>query len=399
MSDELHPTILILDDESHVRRVVSRTLEGKGYACAQAASGSEALKILAERPFELVISDIMMPGMSGLEVLEAARQLRPDIAFIMLTGVDSQKTAMRALDLGAYGYLIKPFEAGALLINVANALRRRDLEKLRDEYEHDLEETVRQRTATICQREAEVLALNAELENRVLRRTHELAMANKELESFSYSVSHDLRRPLRSIDGFSRMLLDDYAGCLDDQGRGYLQRVCNASQRMGQLIDDLLHLSKVSGAEMRLDRVDLGALSRSVAEELSSRSREREVEWAIEDKTMTVSGDSRLLRIALENLIGNALKYTRYQPAPRIEVGCLEQNETQTYFVRDNGAGFDMAYAHKLFGAFQRLHSDKDFEGAGIGLATVQRIIHRHGGRIWAEGKVGEGATFFFTIP
>jgi light-regulated signal transduction histidine kinase (bacteriophytochrome) len=246
--------------------------------------------------------------------------------------------------------------------------------------------------------EEEVRRLNAELERRVVERTAQLEASNRELEAFAYSVSHDLRSPLRSIDGFSQALLDDYADRLDDQGRTHLDRVRAATQRMGQLIDDLLKLSRVTRVEMRHEAVNLSDLGASVAADLRKRQPERDAEVVIQPG-LTARGDARLLRVALENLLDNAWKFTGKRPQARIEFGALTRNNELTYFVRDNGAGFDMAFADKLFGAFQRLHAAAEFQGTGIGLATVQRIIHRHGGKVWAEGAVGNGATFYFTLP
>jgi light-regulated signal transduction histidine kinase (bacteriophytochrome) len=237
--------------------------------------------------------------------------------------------------------------------------------------------------------------LNEELEDRVRRRTTQLEAANRELEAFSYSVSHDLKAPLRAIDGFSQILLEDYSEALDEEGRDYLMRVRDAGSRMALLIEDLRTLSKVTRADMRRERVDLSALAREVVAEIGHSQPEREVE--IEDG-LFAEGDARLLRVMLENLLGNAWKFTSREAEAKVGFGTSTYDGTPVYFVEDNGVGFDAAYADKLFGAFQRLHGESEFEGTGVGLSTVQRIIHRHGGRVWAEGTVGEGATFYFTL-
>lgn len=239
--------------------------------------------------------------------------------------------------------------------------------------------------------------LNAELELRVRERTSQLELANRELEAFSYSVSHDLRAPLRAIDGFSQALLEDYAEVLDADGKEYLTYVRESCQDMAQLIDDLLRLSRVSRSELHLETVDLSALAWSITKDLQHMEPDRVVEVSIEEG-LSVYGDVRLLRIALENVLGNAWKFTRHEPKGRIMVGAMQSDGRPVYFFRDNGAGFDSAYVEKLFGAFQRLHTTAEFEGTGIGLATVQRIVHRHGGRVWAEGEVGQGASIFFTL-
>jgi PAS domain S-box-containing protein len=234
-------------------------------------------------------------------------------------------------------------------------------------------------------------------EEKIRAHTAQLEAVNKELESFCYAVSHDLRAPLRAIDGFSQAVLEDYGKHLDARGADYLQRVRAASQRMGQLIDHLLKLSRLGRGELRREAVDLGALAQAVADELLQLEPQRQVTFVIA-QVGVVQGDGQLLRIVLDNLLGNAWKFTGKHLQARIELGVGARDGRVVYFVRDDGAGFDMAYSAKLFGAFQRLHSDRDFSGTGVGLATVQRIIHRHGGEIWAEGAVEQGATFYFTL-
>jgi light-regulated signal transduction histidine kinase (bacteriophytochrome) len=234
-------------------------------------------------------------------------------------------------------------------------------------------------------------------EEELRQRTAQLQAANKELEAFCYSVSHDLRAPLRGIDGFSKVVLRRYGEKLDAKGRLLLERVRAGSQRMAELIDDLLNLSRLTRNEIRPEEVDLARLAREVAAELSRSQPGRQVEFVTPPEIVAV-GDARLLRVVLENLLGNAWKFTGRHGRARIEVGIKKQEGKAVYFVRDDGAGFDPAYAHKLFGAFQRLHSAREFEGTGIGLATVQRIIRRHGGEAWAEGVVNHGATFYFTL-
>ena len=246
--------------------------------------------------------------------------------------------------------------------------------------------------------EEEVAKHRYHLEELVEQRTAELTAVNKELESFSYSVSHDLRAPLRGLVGFSQALLEDYDDKLDEQGKHCLSRIDAAGRRMGELIDDLLTLSRVTRSQMQRERVDLSAAAREVAAVLREGQPERKVEFVIADG-LTVAGDKPLLEAVLENLLGNAWKFTGGHPTATIEFGVTDVENERVYFVRDDGAGFDMAYADKLFGAFQRLHTEEEFPGTGIGLATVQRIVRRHGGRMWAEGEIEKGATFYFTLP
>jgi light-regulated signal transduction histidine kinase (bacteriophytochrome) len=245
--------------------------------------------------------------------------------------------------------------------------------------------------------EQQLSEMNATLEKRVEERTQQLHEAIKELEAFAYSVSHDLREPLRSIDGFGQILLREYAGkVIDEAGEGYIQKMSAAASRMGNLIRDLLNLSRISRAELKKQRVNMSELAHSAFADLQAHSPERQAELVIENR-LIVNADARLLRIAIDNLLDNAWKFTGKVPNPRIEFGSMHSNGKTLYYVRDNGAGFSMEHADNLFGPFQRLHRNTEFEGTGIGLAIVQRVIHKHGGTVRAEVKVGGGATFYFT--
>src|SRR5882724_10065560 len=307
--------------------------------------------------------------------------VRPVLAISQLAAEVTEKRnfALRAEKLtdDEIGLLAESFNA--MLAEIQRATR-------------ELEASNRQAAGEVAERrraEEEVLRLNAELETRVAQRTTELQSANAELEAFCYSVSHDLRAPLRSIDGFPK----DVSG----EAQRYLGRIRSSTQRMGQLIEDLLNLSKVSRGELARRDVDVGEIARQVFSDLQQREPGRKVEVSVWDG-MQANADPRLLRAALDNLIGNAWKFSAKAEHARVEVGLLRDGTQASFFVRDNGAGFDMRYANKLFGAFQRLHSANEYQGTGIGLATVQRIVHRHGGRIWADATPGKGAVFFFTL-
>jgi light-regulated signal transduction histidine kinase (bacteriophytochrome) len=277
---------------------------------------------------------------------------------ILLSARAGEEAAVEGLDIGADDYLAKPFSAQELLARVRTHL---ELASVRREW------------------------------------ANELQQANMELEAFSYSVSHDLRAPLRAIDGFSRALLDEYAAGMDEQAGHYLQRIRRGAQKMSQLINDLLDLSRVSRTLLRKEPISLTELARGVVAELQNSEPERQVAVQIADG-ISASGDGRLMTIVLSNLLGNAWKYTAKRQKAEIVFGQQDQGAETVFYVRDNGAGFDMAYAGKLFAPFRRLHNDSEFEGTGIGLATVQRIVARHRGRIWAEAMVDRGATFYFTL-
>ena len=258
-----------------------------------------------------------------------------------------------------------------------------------------LEDEIRERKLA----EEEVRKLNAGLERRVEERTVQLADAIKQLEAFSYSVSHDLKAPLRAINGFSKALLEDYGLSLEEQARDYLNSIARGAEKMGQLITDLLEFARLGRHKMSSSAIDMDELAKSVFEELSRSAPGRDIECRFQ-ALPPAHGDRAMIRQVLVNLLSNAIKFTKSTPAASIEVGCSgSEVDRNTYYVKDNGAGFDMRYSDKLFGVFQRLHSVKEFEGTGVGLAIVERIVLRHGGRVWAEGKVNEGATFHFTLP
>lgn len=262
-----------------------------------------------------------------------------------------------------------------------------------------LVDTFNEMLSRIQAQENDLQRSHDELERRVLERTAELQTANKELESFSYSVSHDLRTPLRTIDGFSAALLEDLGDKLDESGRDNLNRVRKATRRMGELIDDMLTLSRLARQEMARGPVDLTAMGRAILDDLRRGEPGRKVDVVVAED-LKVEADSRLLRAVMENLLGNAWKFTAKKDPGRVELGSfLQEDGAHVFFVKDNGAGFNMTYAHKLFGAFQRLHDAAEFPGTGVGLATVARVIQRHGGRVWGEGRPDEGATFYFTLP
>lgn len=293
-------------------------------------------------------------------------------------------------------------DSGVAMTGFVNRLRRKDgvyrwIEWNTTPYIGDVAYIVGRDVTERYEAQTEALKLNAELEKRVEQRTAQLMAANRELEAFSYSVSHDLRAPLRAIDGFSLALQEDFGAVLSAQGQYFLARIRAGTQRMGQLIDDMLKLSRLTRDEMRWETVDLTALANGIIRELREAEPERDVTVTVADGLVT-RGDTRLLNAVLVNLLANAWKFTSTQAHARIELGQTLSRGRQTFFVRDNGVGFDMTYSDRLFGAFQRLHTEAEFEGTGIGLATVQRIIHRHGGEVWAESKPGQGATFYFSV-
>jgi len=358
------PAILIVDDREENLLALDRLLAQTDAVVVKAQNGNDALKACLNHDFALAILDVNMPEMNGYELAELMRgeKSHSAIPIIFVTAAYRQdEQIFKGYSAGAVDYLIKPLRTEILLNKVKVFL-------------------------DIYRQKQEIIQLNKTL-----------AAHAEELESFNYSVSHDLRTPLRAIDGFSQALLEDCAGLLDAQGQDYLQRIRAATQKMTQLIDDLLKLSRLTRREMHITRIDLSALALEVAAELRKSQPDRRVTFHISPGLID-RGDPNLLKVVIENLLGNAWKFTGNKEEATIEFGASEADGKTAYFVRDNGAGFDMAYADKLFGIFQRLHLEKEFPGIGIGLSLVKRIVVRHGGKIWAEGELDRGATIWFTL-
>ena len=377
--------ILLVDDQPANLIALEAMLQGLGQNLIKADSGREALKRLLTDEFAVIILDVQMPEMDGFETAALIRERDKSrhTPILFLTAADSSQTqAVKGYAVGAVDYLVKPvlpeFVRSKVTVFVELAKKT---------------ELLRRQTQMLLESEQAALEL-AEARAELVR---DLEHKNRELESFSYAVSHDLRAPLRRIDSFSRAVLESQGDRLDETGRRYLERVREGSQHMSQLIDDVLHLAKVTRAELREQEVDLSAIATLALERLQESEPDRKVDIKVRPGVV-VTGDGQLLRIAIENLLENAWKFTGKQPNARIEFGVTQVQNEPTFFVRDNGAGFDMTYVGRLFGPFQRLHPQAEFAGSGIGLATVQRIIHRHGGRVWAEGLEGQGATFQFTL-
>lgn len=361
--------LLIVDDERAQMTALCDTLEDAGYQTTGLTSAHDALELLRRQSFDLLLTDLVMPEMSGIALLRQAQGIDPNLLGIVMTGNAAIDTAIEAMQAGALDYVLKPFKLSVILPVLTRAMNVR---KLRIEI--------------------------AQLQQRLRRYVAELEAANKELESFSYSVSHDLRAPLRAISSYSTILVQDYAAQIPPGAHALLGKVIDNAHRMGSLIEHLLHFSHLSRQTLTRHKVSVVKLVGETAEELRKEAGARDIELRIGELPDAI-GDSVLLRQVFVNLLSNAFKFTRQQPRALIEVGCEVRDGEPTYFIRDNGAGFDMRYMERLFGVFQRLHSNAEFEGTGIGLSLVQRIIQRHGGRIWAEAEVGKGATFHFVLP
>lgn len=409
--------ILLVDDRPENLLALEAVLEDLGQNLVRVSSGADALRALLDQEFAVILMDVMMPEMDGYEAASLIRQRETTqhtpIVFVTAINHDEAHIA-KGYEQGAVDYIFKPIDPHILRAKVKVFIElyrsRRTMQQFNDELEQcvldrtkDLKVANRRLTQEIEVRkraEGEVRTLNEELEARVQARTAELEDANRELEAFSYSVSHDLRSPLRKIESFSTFLLEDYHDELDEQAQDYLDRIGAASQHMSQLIEDLLKLSRVSNNTLEVEKVvSLSEIATAVVEDLRHAYPKREVSVEIKEGVQ-VPGDPRLLWILMQNLLSNAWKFTGQEADPRVKFGVWVNEAGQpVYFVSDNGVGFDMKHAEKMFTPFQRLHSADEFPGTGIGLAIVQRVIRRHGGRIWPESEQGRGATFCFSLP
>ena len=382
--------ILAVDDSITFLNEISSELRQEGYDVVQAHSGKEALELLEVQPVDCILLDVRMPELSGNETCQMIRN-RPNlrnIPLLMLTAIEGPEAVIEGINSGADDYISKSSDFTVLNARVRAQLRRKQFE---DEYRGIREELLQSELKAAHARAAQEIA-----EARAAM-VDELEKANRELEAFTYSVSHDLRAPLRTVRGFTQALLDDFDGKLPQGAQDHVNRVQRAALRMSKLIDALLELSRTSRADLNRQPFDFSKMARSVANELAESDPGRNVECSVQEG-LTADGDSALVRVVLNNLLGNAWKFTAKTATAKVEVGALNTDRSPIYFVRDNGVGFDSTKAKRLFEPFERLHPASDFAGAGIGLATVRRIVDRHRGKIWAESKVGEGATFFFTL-
>jgi two-component system sensor histidine kinase/response regulator len=454
--------ILIAEDSATQAEKLSHYLSTRGHGVTVARNGKEALAAALESKPAMIITDVVMPEMDGYSLcrqIKASPTLR-DVPVVLLTSLSRPQDIVKGLECGADSFIRKPYEERYLLSRVDYILTNRELRRterlqvgvqlqfggqahfitaekqqildlLISTYEGSiqineelklkqrelqqangaLEARVAERTVELARAnqqlkteleerkraEEEVERLNEDLERRVVERTAQLAAANEELGAFSYSISHDLQAPLRHISGFTHTLMEDYSSQLEPEAKRQLTRIQEGAGKMARMINDILNLSRLDRHEMVLSMTSLDSVVENAVIDLKSESAGREIEWRI-GSLPSFDCDPGLMQQVFANLLSNAVKYTRRRERAVIEIGQMTVNDQVAIYVRDNGAGFDSKYAAKLFGAFQRLHSADEFEGTGVGLATVQRVIRKHGGRIWAEAEAGKGATFYFTL-
>lgn len=378
-------TILIIDDTEANVYSIENLLNQEGRRFLTASNGRDGLKMALNNNVDLIILDVQMPDMDGFEVagvLKSNKKTR-DIAIIFASAEKSERASiMKGFEGGAVDYLLKPLDPELTKAKV-DVLLQIQLQK----------KELLQKNESLERADAQIKKLNSELKKNV----DQLEVINKELESFSYSISHDLRSPLRAMIGYSQMVQEEFGDKLGEEGKRWLQVVVSNSMRMNQLIDDLLEFSRAGKKKLEVGNVDMHDLVNILCGELKESQQHKAT--IITNELDPAFGDAMLLRQVWINLISNAIKYSSKQEEPVVEIASTVDDSKVIYSVKDNGAGFDMAYADRLFGVFQRLHKDTEFSGTGIGLSIVQRIISRHGGTVWAEGAVGAGATFYFSLP
>lgn len=370
MPDEPRARILVVDDDPAQLHALCDALTESGYFASGFCDPDAALQRVAAGRFDLLMTDLRMPGMDGISLLREALAIDPDVMAIIMTGEGTIDTALDAMKSGAFDYILKPCRLRAILPVLSRALTVR---RLREE--------------------------KAALERQMRTRNVELEVANRELDAYARSVSHDLRAPLRGLVDVAGILEEECGDDLGDYGLRLVRAMKIDCERMARLVDDLLAFSRYTRQPLKTHPFLMTDLVNEILDELRPSLKDRSIAFTVADLGI-VLGDRSLLKLALQNLLGNAIKYTSKMPCASIEVGLAPQPpDASVFFVKDNGAGFDMRKADRLFTPFERMHRQEDFEGTGVGLATVQRVIQRHGGRIWAEAAVGRGATFHFTLP